>query len=173
MNKIAKVWVLWFAFASSLVALLVNATWEYKKQVTLTLTEWSNTCTLSDYMFEEKQASPSDQITESLWQSINCSFLKNSANVVSLHLDDLSNSAGIIIPASGFTWEITSGTKMWSIWELSNQIITWLDAQPKIYDKVVNTIGERTWTLTLWGTIPGWTPAWTYTGRLDLILQVN
>lgn len=173
MNKIAKVWVLCLAFASSLVALFVSATWEFKKQVTLTLTEWLDTCILSDYMFEQRQASPSDQVTESLGQTISCSFLKNTANVVSLRLYDLSSSAGIIIPASGFTWQISSGSKIWSIWELSNQIITWLDTQPVIYNKTGYTIWEWSGTLTLWGTIPGWTPAWTYTGRLDLILQVN
>lgn len=173
MKKIAKVWVLWFAFASSLVALLVSATWEFKSQVTLTLTEWLNTCILSDYMFEQKQASPMDQVTESLWQSINCVFLKNAENVVSLRLYDLSSSAGVVIPASWFTGIIASWTTIWTIWELSDQILTWLDTQPVIYNKAEDTIWEWTGTLTLQWVIPGGTPGWTYTGRLDLILQVN
>lgn len=173
MNKIAKVWVLWFAFASSLVALLVSATGEVKRQVTLTLTEWSNTCTLSDYMFEEKQASPYDQLTESLWQEIFCRFLKNSANEVSLLMSNLSNSVGIIIPASGFSGQIYSWSKLWSIWDLSDKIISSLGAQQVIYEKTGDTIWEWSGMLTLQWIIPGWTPGWAYTGTIDLILQVN
>ena len=174
MKKIAKVWVLWFAFAISVAALFTNAAPEnYRSEVSLTLTEWLDTCILSDYMFEQQQASPSDQITESLWQTINCIFLRNTANVVSLRLYDLSSDAGLTIPAAGFTGEISSWNTLWSIWELYDQTITWLDTQPVIYNKDENTIWEWSGTLTLQGTIPGWTPGWTYTGSLDLILQVN
>lgn len=173
MKNIAKVLVLWLAFASSVVALVVSATTEFKSQVTLTLTEWSNTCILSDYAFSQKQASPIDQITESLWQSMSCIFLKNSANTVSIRMSDLTSSVGVTIPASGFSGEITSWSKIWSIWDLANQIITGLNTQPKIYDKDAYTIWEWSGTLTLQGIIPGWTPAWTYTGTIDLVLQVN
>lgn len=172
MKKIAKVWVLWLAFASSLAALLVSATWEFKSQVTLTLTQWENTCILSDYIFAQKQASPRDQLTEPMWQLIDCTFLKNNQINVSLSMSDLSGSAGVVIPASWFSWYITSGGVLWSILSLEDQILPTLNNQPVIYTKLENTIWEWTWTLTLQWVIPGWTPGWTYTWSIDLTLQV-
>lgn len=172
MKKIAKVWVLWLAFASSLVAFLVSATWEFTSQVTLTLTEWNNTCILSDYIFIQKQASPVDQLTESLWQVMDCTFLKNSQINVSLRMSNLTNEDGIVIPASWFSWYITSWGVLWSIWNLNDKTLPTLNNQPVIYTKLENTVWEWTWTLTLQWVIPGWTPWWTYTGTIDLILQV-
>ena len=173
MKKIAKVWVLCLAFASSVVALLVSATSEFTSQVTLTLTEWSNTCTLNDYTFNQKQASPVDQITESLWETISCSFLKNSANQVSLSMSNLSSAAGVIIPASNFSGQITSWITLWSIWNLEDKVLPTLNNQPIVYEKWENTIGEWSGTMTLQWIIPWWTPAWTYTGTIDLVLQVK
>lgn len=173
MKKIAKVGVLLFAFASSVVALLVSAASEFTSQVTLTLTEWSDTCVLSDYMFDQKQASPTDQVTESLWQTIKCTFLRNSSNKVSLSMSNLSSEVGVVIPASLFSWYITSWYTIWSILALQDRDIPTLNNQPMIYEKWEYTVGERSWTLTLQWIIPGWTPAWTYTGTIDLVLQVK
>lgn len=172
MKKIAKVWVLWFAFASSVVALLVSATPEFTSQVTLTLTEWDNTCILSDYMFTPKQASPLDQLTEPMWQLMDCTFLKNSQTNVSLFMSNLTNWDGVVIPASWFSWYITSWGVLWSIWNLTDQTLLTLDNQPIIYTKQRNAVWEWTWTLTLQWVIPGWTPGWTYTGKIYLMLQV-
>lgn len=172
MKKIAKVWVLWFAFASSVVALLVSATPEFTSQVTLTLTEWDNTCILSDYIFTPKQASPTDQLTESMWQLIDCTFLKNNQINVSLHMSDLTGSADVSIPASWFSWYITSGNTRWSIVYLDDKNLGTLDNQPIIYTKLKNTVWEWTWTLTLQWVIPWWTPGGSYTWTIDIVLDI-
>lgn len=172
MKNIAKVWVLWFAFASSVAALFICAASEFTSQVTLTLTEWDNTCVLSDYTFIQREASPEDQLTESLWQLIDCTFLKNGQINVSLFMSNLRNENDVVIPASWFSWYITSWGVLWSIWNLNDKTLPTLNNQPVIYTKLENTIWEWTWTLTLQWVIPGWTPGWTYTGTIDLILQV-
>ena len=171
MKKIVKVWILWLAFASSLVALLVSATWEFKSQVTLTLTEWKSTCILDDYIFSAIQASPVDQNTESLWQIINCRFLENGQQIVTLHMSDLTGVSSISIPASWFSWQITSWNTIWSIPELENVSIPTLNNQPMIYQKWEYTVGEWSGTLTLQWVIPWWTPGWTYNGTIDLTIQ--
>jgi len=172
MKKIAKVWVLCLTLASSLVALLVSATWEFTSKVSLTLTEWENTCILNDYMFAQKVASPADQLTEPVWEIINCIFLSNSQINVSLRMSNLTNSDDVIIPSSWFSWHITSGNTIWLIWALEDQTLLTLDNQPMIYTKAKNAVWEWSWTMTLQWIIPGWTPGWTYTGTIDLILQV-
>ena len=80
MNKLAKVWVLCLTLATLLVALHASAAVVVTKEVSLTLTEWSNSCVLNDYTFADLKASPTDQQTEALPGSINCTFLQNGAD---------------------------------------------------------------------------------------------
>lgn len=173
MKKLAKVWVLCLALATLLTALYTSAVVVDTKQVTLTIFEWSSTCVLNDYTFLQLQASPSDQRTEAMTGSITCTFLENSADIVTLKMSDLylSNNTGISIPASGFNAQISSGVVQWSIWNLVDQTITSLASPKEIYSKDEYTIWEWTGTLTLQWLIPGWTPGWTYTGSLHLTLQ--
>jgi len=171
MKKIAKVWVLCLALATLLTALYTSAVVVNTKYVTLTLTEWSNTCVLNDYTFLQLEASPIDQDTEALPGSITCTFLKNNADVVTLTMSDLSSNIGISIPASGFNAQISSWVVQWSIWNLQDRTITSLASSQEIYSKDENTIWEWAGTLTLQWVIPGWVPGWTYTGSLDLTLQ--
>ena len=171
MKKLAKVWVLCLALATLLTALHTSAVVVDTKQVTLTIYEWSSTCVLNDYTFFELQASPSDQMTEALIGSMTCSFLENSADIVTLTMSNLYSNIGISIPASGFNAQISSGVVQWSIWNLVDQTIVSLANSQEIYSKDEYTIWEWTGTLTLQWIIPGWTPAWTYTGSLHLTLQ--
>jgi hypothetical protein len=64
---------------------------------------------VNDYTFSELQVSSTDQLTEQVTGSISCTFLKNSADIVTLVLSDLSSSVNISIPASGFNAQISSG----------------------------------------------------------------
>lgn len=171
MKNLAKVWVLCLALATLLTALYTSAVVVDTKQVTLTLVEWLNTCVLNDYTFLQLEASPSNQLTEALTGSITCTFLENSADIVTLAMSDLSSNIGISIPASGFNAQISSGVVQWSIWNIVDQTITSLASPKEIYSKDEYTIWEWTGTLTLQWLIPGWTPGWTYTGSLHLTLQ--
>ena len=173
MRNLAKVWVLCLALATLLAALHVSAVVVDTKVVTLTLTEWSNSCVLNDYTFVQLQASPSDQITEALTGSIKCTFLQNSADIVTLTMKNLSSSIGTTIFASGFNAQISSGVVQWSIWNLQDGFYPSLASSQQIYSKEVNTIWEWIGVLTLQWTIPGWTPGWIYTGALELTLQTQ
>ena len=171
MKNLAKVWVLCLALATLVSALHTCADTSVTKKVTLTLVEWSNSCVLHDYAFTELQASPTTQQTEAVAWIITCSFLNNSADVVTLSMSDLSSEIDIKIPASGFNAQISSWEVQWSIWNLENQTITSLETSQPIYTKLENKIWILTGTLTLQWTIPGWTPWWIYTGSIDLTLQ--
>jgi len=171
MKKIAKVWVLCLTLATLLAALYTSAVVVDTKQVTLILLEWSNTCMLNDYTFPELQASPRDQLTQEMTGSITCTFLENSADIVTLVMSDLSSNMNISIPASGFHAQISSGVVQWSIWNLQDGFYSSLSSSQQIYSKEINTIWVWTGTLTLQWTIPGWTPGWIYTGSLELTLQ--
>ena len=173
MKKLAKVWVLCLTLATLAAALHVSAVVMDSKVVSLTLTEWSNSCVLSDYTFTQLDASPSDQQTEALTWIITCSFLQNSADIVTLTMKDLSSGIGVSVPASWFNAQISSGVVQWSIWNLQDRTIISLASSQEIYSKDENTIWVWTGFLTLQWMIPGWTPGWTYTGTIELTIQTR
>lgn len=173
MKKLARIWVLCLTLATILTALHASAVVLDTKTVSLVLTEWSNSCVLNDYTFPELQASPVDQETAAVGESITCSFLRNSADIVTITMWDLSNDVGVVIPASGFNAQTSSGVVKWSIWNLEDGTYLSLASSQKIYSKLEDTIWVWTGILTLWWMVPGGTPGWTYTGVLEVILQTQ
>jgi len=138
--------------------------------VTLTLTAWSNTCTLNDYNLGTHDASAEEQYIESSWQEILCEFLQNTWVRVLLSMGDLSDWSKLIW-AENFTWVVTAiGNSLWSISNLTwwNYNLSW---SQEIYRKAVNTLWKWTWDLQIIWTIPAWTPSGTYTWSLEIVIQ--
>jgi len=138
--------------------------------VTLTLTAWSNTCTLNDYNLGTHNASAEEQYIESSWQEILCEFLQNTWVRVLLSMGDLSDWSKLIW-AENFTWVVTAiGNSLWSISNLTwwNYNLSW---SQEIYRKAENTLWKWTWDLQIIWTIPAWTPSGTYTWSLEIVIQ--
>jgi len=138
--------------------------------VTLTLTAWSNTCTLNDYNLGTHNASAEEQYVESSWQEILCEFLQNTWVRVLLSMGDLTDWSKLIW-AENFTWVVTAiGNSLWSISNLTwwNYNLSW---SQEIYRKAENTLWKWTWDLQIIWTIPAWTPSGTYTWSLEIVIQ--
>ena len=138
--------------------------------VTLTLTAWSNTCTLNDYNLGTHNASAEEQYIESSWQEILCEFLQNTWVRVLLSMGDLTDWSKLIW-AENFTWVVTAiGNSLWSISNLTwwNYNLSW---SQEIYWKAENTLWKWTWDLQIIWTIPAWTPSGTYTWSLEIVIQ--
>jgi len=138
--------------------------------VTLTLTAWSNTCTLNDYNLWTHDASADNQYVESSWQDIVCEFLQNTWVIVLLSMGNLTDWTKVIW-AENFTWVVTAiGNSLWSI----SNLIWWnynLSWSQEIYWKAENTLWKWTWDLQIIWTIPAWTPSGTYTWSLEIVIQ--
>lgn len=169
MKKITKLSILWIALLSS-AFMISNSTTQAAKNVTLTLTEWSNTCTILDYALWTKTVSVSQQSISSSAQNISCSFYKNAANEVTLTISDLSDWSHTIAK-SNFKWTTAKVSKTWTISDLTGKTSFSLASATWVYTKEINKIWTRTWTLKLDLTIPAWQPGWSYTGTIDLTLQ--
>ena len=177
MNKITKIWVLSLALCSLVVALNVKAaTWDVKTEVSLVLNNWENTCTLEDYNLWVKAVKVDAQSTDTVTNLVKCTFLNSNAARVQFDMSDLVN-----------TWDTTkkieddnfSGSMAWVVYK--GTLNTGLDTVAEfnignpyvVYAKNANTAWVWSWNLTIRGTIPGSTPAWGYTGSLDLTLQAT
>ena len=141
-------------------------------QVSLTLTEWQNTCTLQDYNLWTHSVSQEDQEVQSENQEIVCEFLQNTWVIVTMSMSNLSawESEAQKIWANNFTWIVLSWDYAWSIEDLTpwNYNLSWSHT---IYTKEENKIWIWTWSLQIEWIIPAWTPSGSYTWALDIIIQ--
>lgn len=171
MNKITKIWVLWVALCSLLVALHTSAatqTWAIQK-LQLQLTAADNSCTMVDYDFGSFQVSGVDQRTAEKTGLVLCSLTKKPAVNLSLQLNDLSNGEGSNIPANKFTWSLVDVSANWTLPQPTEKIN---QAFPiAAYSKNVKEVWVWSGTLKISWVIPGWTPDGTYTWELNLLLQ--
>ena len=172
MNKITKLWALALALCVLLVSLYTRAaTGDTSKIVSLILNNWNNSCTVLDYQLGTKTVKQTDQQTEDVPHSISCIFLNSSANTISLVMTDLQNSTSNTIGRTNFIWNLTSVTTDWTLNSWSNKSNFNLGTATWVYIKNANTAGVWSWSLSIKWTIPGWTPAWTYTWNLNLTIQ--
>ena len=175
MNKITKIWVLWLALCWLVVALNVKAaTWDVKREVSLVLTNWENACTLLDYQLGTKAVLLTDQATNTDTHLVTCTFLNSNANTITLDMSDLVNSGDSTkkIDDDNFSGSMAWVTTNWTLNTTDDTIAEFNIGNPHVvYSKNANTAWEWSWNLSIRGTIPGSTPAWTYTGSLDLTLQ--
>lgn len=172
MNKITKIWVLWVALCSLLVALHTSAdtttTWAAQK-LKLQLTAGNESCTMVDYDFGSFDVKATDQSTSEKTWLVTCTFLKKPHLVVTFQLWDLSNGDGSTISGSNFTWSFVGVSVNWSLHQPSD-----INNQPftiTAYDKPAKEVWELTGNLKISWIIPGWTPEWTYTWELNLMIQ--
>ena len=172
MNKITKIWALWLALCSLLVALYTSAdtttTWAAQR-LSLQLTAWAETCTMNDYDFGWFEVKATDQSTAEKTWLVTCTFLKKPHLVMSFQLGDLSNGDGSTISGSNFTWSFVSVDVNWSLHDpadITNQHFTII-----AYDKPAKEVWQLTGNLKISWVIPGWTPEWTYTWELNLLIQ--
>lgn len=171
MKKFTKIWLLSLALVGCLVALNASAASETAatKQVQLVITDWENTCTASNYDLSGYTVSSSDQTIKTDTHAVTCEFLDSAATNISFQLTDLKNASNNPIGYANFTWDVSNVDTNWTLNSWHTASITF--ATPSsVYDKVVNTAWVWTWDLTIGGTIPGWTPAGTYTWNLYVIL---
>ena len=171
MKKITKLWLLSLGLAGCLVALNASASTGDTNTVSLTLNEWSNSCTIEDYAFWSKDASADAINLQEIDHDITCLFLENPAVTVSLSLANLSDGTNTIAN-SNFTFAVDAAGHTWSIADLSataNDFSTSRD----IYSKAVNTLWSWASSLTLSWVIPAWTPSWEYTGALNLTITAS
>lgn len=172
MKKITKIWLLSLALAACLTVLNANADTLNTKQVSLTLSGWNNTCIIDNYNFGQHQVSPADQDLTEISTGIVCTFLENAASTVSLQLADVTASEWTIT-ADNFSIAVVEVSHQWLISALPTTTTTnFTNATTpiSIYNKELNKLWAWTWTLTVGGVIPGWTPMWSYAGNLDLLI---
>lgn len=177
MNKITKIWFLSLALCSLVVALSVKAaTWDIQTKVSLTLNDWQNTCTLQNYELGTKAVSLDEQATNEDTHLVKCTFLNGNAARVQFDMSELVNTWDTTkkIPESRF-----SGSMAWVVvnWTLNTTDATVAEfnigSPHVVYAKNATTAWEWSWNLKIRGSIPGSTPAWDYTGTLDLTLQAS
>ena len=172
MNKITKIWVLWLALWTLVITLNARAaSWDAQQKVSLVLNDWNNSCTISDFNLGSHVVSPVDQAVDVDDDDFNCKFLESRAATLAISLTNLS-WASDSIPVQNFTWTFSNFVKQGTIdngIDLAEFIFS--ATTQSFYWKEANTIWELTWNLKIWWKVPGWTPAWTYTGTLDLVIQ--
>jgi hypothetical protein len=177
MNKITKIWVLWLALCWLVVALNVKAaTWDVKTEVSLKLTNGENSCELEDYKLGTKWVSLSNQTTDQVTHSVNCTFLNSNAARVQFDMSDLVNTWDTtkIIEDDNFSGSMAWVSVTWTLNATAATVAEFNIGNPHVvYVKNANTAWVWSGNLTIQGTIPGSTPAWTYTGSLDLTLQAT
>ena len=169
MKKITKLWLLTLGLAGCLVALNASADTGDNKEVSLTLNAWNNSCTIESYAFWEHSASPDDINLTEIEHPITCLFLENATGTVTLALADLSDGGANSIDNDNFSFAVAAAGKTWQIAELGATNASFADTTT-IYVKDVNKLWSWASTLTISWTVPGWTPSWTYTGALNLLI---
>jgi hypothetical protein len=87
-----------------------------------------------------------------------------------LELHNLGATEGTIT-ANNFNFALAAATASWLIDNLAAVATTAFPGPNPIYTKAVNKLWSWTSELTIDGTIPGWTPAWSYSGNLELLIQ--
>ena len=175
MKKITKLWLLSLALATCATVLNVSADPADTKTVSLTLSGWNNTCVLNNYEFGQHDVSPVDQDLTEITHDVSCTFLENAESDVYLQLGDLLASEWTIT-ADHFSIALTQTSLTWLISALPT-LNTYNFANSgdskNIYTKELNKLWAWTWNLTVDWVIPGWTPSWSYTGNLDLLITAS
>lgn len=171
MNKITKIWVLWVALCGLLVALHTSAATSTvdTKDLTLQLTAWAETCTINDYNFGWFEVKATDQRTAEKTWLVTCTFLKKPQLIMSFQLWDLTNGDGSTISGSNFTWSFVNVDVNWSLHDPADIINQSFSIEA--YNKPAKEVWQLTGTLKISWVIPGWTPEWTYTWELNLLIQ--
>lgn len=172
MNKITKIWALCLALCALVVSLKASAgtTWD-QKTVSLTLTDSDNSCVVDNYNLGSHTVAWIDQNVTEATRVIDCTFLKSTKYLMNISLANLSDWWSNSIASTNFTWVFGTFTKNWSLEDFTTTTIEFDTTGQTIYTKDINKIGSLSWNLTIWWVIPAWTPAWTYTGELNLTLQ--
>jgi len=170
MKKFTKIWLLSLALAACLTVLKANATTMDTKTVSLSLTAWSNSCTIQNYNFGSFNVSVNDQSLEPQAQDVECTFLENAQGYVNIQLANLTATEWTIT-ADNFEFSVDAAN---AVWLISNLSATATGAFPRqIYVKEANKLWSWSTKMAIKGTIPGWTPAGTYQGNLDLVIQAT
>lgn len=173
MKKITKIWVLSLALIALTTALCTKADdpITVTKTVSLILQDWQNTCVAQDYDLWSKQVSPSDQYVGPQTGTITCTILKSPAHHIEIWLEHLTGAADTI-NANQFTWVISNVQLTWSLANPQTPTFN-MATTTTVYPKVENQVWIWTWDLTIDGIIPGWKPAWSYTGTLNVSVVVG
>lgn len=172
MKKFTKIWILTLALFVLTASLFAKAASKVeKKTVSLTLTQWSNSCTIENYAFGTKDASYSAIPLWEMTGAITCTFLENTWTTISLWLTNLTGG-GNTIPYTWFQFKVAAANASWAISNLTEKpYTTFTQANIDIYTKAPNKLWYWSSVLTLSWTIPAWTAWWTYQGELNLTIQ--
>lgn len=174
MNKITKFWILsltLLAFATIMFWINNNALADQK--VTITLTNANNSCTPpQDYAFPTQVVWDSAINLTWITHPITCSFLQNAAVNVTIQLATLSAGNSLTIPNSNFYFAVAQATASWNVGNLAATGND-LSSVRTIFKKPQNKLWSWKTNLTISGTVPAFTAAWTYTGALELMVQAG
>lgn len=173
MKKITKIWVLLLALVACITVLNANAqTTMDTKQVSLTLSGWSNSCTIVDYPFGAHDVSVNPIALGEKTGAITCQFLENPQATVSVSLANLQSAADSIA-YDNFQFKVDAdNAPQWMINPLTaTAYTTFENAAQSIYVKDENKLWSWASTLTLSWTVPAWKPSGTYTWNLNLTIQ--
>ena len=129
-----------------------------------------------DYNLGTKWVSLSDQLTNTDVHLVKCTFLNSNAARIQFDMSDLVNTwdANRKIDDDNFSWSMAWVAVNWTLNSTDATVAEFNIGSPHVvYPKNANTVWEWSWNLTIRGTIPGSTPAWIYSGSLDLTLQAT
>jgi len=180
MKKFTKIWVLWLALCSLLIALSTSADTGAVKKLELKLKAKADSCTMSDYNLGEFTVSESAITIAKTWSNtITCELWSNPSHNITLELktwlSDASSTPVQTIDRSNFSFNFTNPHANWSLETWSSVLKSFTNQsfanQTTLYVKGQKKIWVWSGTLAIWWTIPAWTPSWTYTWELDLLIQ--
>ena len=158
--------------ASSFIALRWENTWE--PQVIVNIAEfnwWQNTCTWSNYIFENIQADKTSRDYELTWV-FECAFGDSQSKTVTLQLSgNLVADGDRVISGSNVQMKNSEWTSS-PVWlKFANTLIsTWraLTATQTLFQKTGSMIWIASWVVSVQITVPAWTPDGTYNWTLVL-----
>lgn len=173
MNKILKIWILSFALVWAFIYGITWASASTTNQAKVTLTDWSNSCTWTDYDFGSKTVSTSIQTGTASWQ-LSCTFGNSATWTVTYGASNLSATWWqTAIPAANIKMSASPAVQTaWNVNATSSLTSpASLDTPKTVYTKDIYKIGSMTQANNLTLTIPANQPAGTYTGTLTITVS--
>lgn len=167
-----KLWIVALSLVAMATTIYSSTVKAVDKTVSVTIIEWGNTCTLSDYNFGERNASTWAIALAPIEHLLDCELLKDAWGTITLQLFDLvwANTSATI--ASGnfsvTLWATTVGGSLENENAVNTAMSMW--AIQNAYVKWAHKVGTMNRTVTISWTINAWQQVDTYTGTLRVFV---
>ena len=167
-----KLWIVALSLVAMATTIYSSTVKAVDKTVSVTIIEWGNTCTLSDYNFGERNASTWAIALTAIPHTLSCELLKDAWGTITLQLFDLvwANTNATI--ASGNFSATLSATTVGGSLESENAVNTAMSlwSIQNAYVKWAHKVGTMSRTVTISWTINAWQQVDEYTGTLRVFV---